>query len=233
MTVLSLSELGFAVRWAACGAGVPIGLAEELAEAAKAIGLAGLDPARVVSAALGGLAAPRRWGDLTIDRTGEIPVLRAGLGGCLAAVEAGPVAADTLLLSQDDNSPEIQVKAVDHPLLASACLAAGGLANRTIRCQWGGDAGVVEVTVADGRIVETRVDSDTVLYAAGPSGLKIESRPITSTEADGVARIGIKGELNVPDQSWHELLRLASVSWVPSNAASRLTGAGAGLTDTD
>jgi hypothetical protein len=233
MTALSLNELGFTVRWAASGAGVPIGLAEELAQAAKAIGQAGLDPARVVSAALGGLVTPPLWGGLTIDRTAKTLALRAGRGGRLMAIEAGPVLADAMMLSEGATGLVIQAQAIDHPLLASACLTANGLTDQTIRCHWKCVNGEADVIIDGGQIVEISANDDTALYSSGPADLKVAPDQVAPMPADFVADDTIEAGLIVPDASWRRLLRLASASWVPSNEASRLTGAGAGLIDTD
>ncbi len=209
----ALNEIEATAKRAASGAGLSWGMAEEAAKAARWLCAQGIDGAAVLAAVLeqngGKAAADLRPASLSGDwRTdgGTLCPLFAGasLSDCAARLATG----------------RITLQAVSHPamLLPFAAAAASQL-GKAVTLEWEGCA-----AVTDGRSVS--VSGDALLQAC-VSG----------------ASASLGGSLDAPlsqaaratpgTAAWESLNRFAHRTFAPATEASRLAGAGAGLSDND
>jgi hypothetical protein len=219
----SLNEIEMTVWKAARGAGLAWGLAEEMAQAARWLGDRGFDWAEPLVAAL--TAAERCQGRLP-------PPVFAADGGCDPAAgetEASPILCGPLLsdIASDLRfSRPLVFRRVAQPVLMLPFAA--------------GAASVVACGLT------FRID-DAVLYLEGGSAEGHSIRPdapparrmVLSMDEEPPPRQGMRRfdagapRRPVPGDLLARLEAWVHRTYVPASAASRLAGAGAGLTDND
>ncbi len=202
----SLNEIRMTVQKAAVGAGLPAGIAEDVGRAAAWLSARGLDGA---GAALAGIRA-------TSSGTHD-----AGAADqCARAVSEGIAALDQVALSAPDAT--VKLSGLDAPALFLG-LAANAAADYGLCFEIGfGNGGVVLCSPGGTRMPEGMSDSGcNITITAKPDSL-CDNDPSPTT--DGVV---------VGESLWAEVSTLAARTYVPSTEASRLAGAGAGLTDND
>lgn len=233
---VSLNEIRFVFGRAGFGAGLPWGLADEFAEACVCLALAGMDPGPVAAGALQALdagASGRTAALAEKEKEAGRAVLRAGEGGALSALHAGPAAGDWLAVHGD---AALDVAATDVPLLVVAYLAGPSQASGARSVSWRALAGGAEGAVAVDAEGAIRAAPDQVarLVSAGPAAMAI--RPAQGTAAvpahaadPPVLETGVRIEAG----AWAAVSVYFARSLVPSTEADRLAGAGAGLVDTD
>lgn len=211
--ICSLNEIGSTLRKAAVGSGYPVGLAADIAAAGVWLCARDLDGVDAVLASIGsGFESDTDWApDGTVLQVGDASISRFGTSflELLAAKEV----------------ERVVVERADSPLLlvGLAGVVAGASQTR------------FELSVGTGLTVV--VSPRTVHPTVGVVGL--ESGPITIVEFDERG----DGETTEPfptvhgvEVSEHQLavaMKLAARTYVPATEASRMSGAGAGLSDND
>jgi len=205
--ILSLNEIEGGLRKAAIGAGLPVGLAEDAGRAAARLTAAGFDGVGVVLLGLAGDTGPIR------------PKIKDGLAMIAGAnpVAGGVAAIDLVAAGVVDRA---QVVAAWPLLLAGLAQVAAQEQGQVFALSFG-DAGKGFVSKRGidmaGRITAGSCDV-TIRRAAAGSGI---AAPVTVTTG------------NVDAAVWQQVGALAARTYVAATDASRLSGAGAGLTDND
>lgn len=206
----SLNETEALCRKAARGAGYAWGLAEDAGRAARwleARGLLGLQALAGLLEECEGIALARMT-----PRIGE--VWQADLPLC--PIIAGAVLADHAHLLAE---APVRLGRVRHPLLllpfVAAALRAGGQA---------------EVVWADARIavVPEGVAVEGVLGASDVAGVSV-----ALADAAPPVPLTRRTRCDIPEALYTRLNTFAARTYAPATEASRLAGAGAGLTDND
>ena len=217
----SRNELKFAVRWAALGRNVPVGLADDLAKAAMGLAAAGIDPLKNIVSALEQLDKHHCWGNMS-DSVG------------LSVIEAGPVLADSLVTGEMVLPPNAFL---DNPVLLAGYLCHAPI-SPPMKLGWQSrGSGCVLVVGKSGLTsilgdrletlhVETAVD---LLYRSA-----VEPPELISAQSIAQNRITTREQgLELSEADWHSLWRLTQQALSKSSKESRLSGAGASLVDTD
>ncbi|MBT7878674.1 MAG: DUF3726 domain-containing protein [Gammaproteobacteria bacterium] len=217
----SRNELKFAVRWAALGRNVPVGLADDLARAAMGLAAAGIDPLKNIVSALEQLDKHHCWGNMS-DSVG------------LSVIEAGPVLADSLVTGEMVLPPNAFL---DNPVLLAGYLCHAPI-SPPMKLGWQSrGSGCVLVVGKSGLTsilgdrletlhVETAVD---LLYRSA-----VEPPELISAQSIAQNRITTREQgVELSEADWHSLWRLTQQALSKSSKESRLSGAGASLVDTD
>lgn len=204
--ICSLNEIGGMLRKAAMGSGYPVGLADALALAGVWLCAHDLDGVGATLDALqGGFAKDL---DLRQD-DGTLTVAKARVGRCgVSALE---------LLS----SGEIRRTVLEAP---DSIMLLVGLAGAAAGDQkaYAFNTGGRETTIVDGGgLTGGRID---------PAANKIE---VELAEPQSDARPPSPHGVAVDEKQWDSIGELAARIYVPATDESRLSGAGAGLTDND
>mgnify|MGYP001627830319 CR=1 FL=1 len=209
----ALNEIEATAKRAARGAGLSWGMAEEASKAARWLCTQGFDGAAVLAAVLeqnDGKPAealrPQSLQGAWQAESGTLCPLFAGasLSDCAARLAEG----------------RITMQAVSQPamLLPFAAAAAAQL-GQTVTLEWEGCA-----AVTDGKSVSVSGDA---LLPARTDGAAASLGGTLGTPAPQATR-------STPDTAaWERLNRFARRTFAPATEASRLAGAGAGLSDND
>ena len=206
----SLNETEALCRKAARGAGYAWGLADEAGRAARwleARGLLGLQ-------ALAGVLEECEGSDLAqmTPRIGE--VWRAD--GPLCPITTGAALADHAHLL--DAGP-VRLGQMRHPMLLLPFVAAALRADGQASVTWPG---------AQIAVVPEGVAVQGMLGASDVSGVSV-----VLADATPLAPLTRRTRCNIPDDLYTRLNTFAARTYAPATEASRLAGAGAGLTDND
>lgn len=210
----SLGEVEALARKAARGAGCSWGLAEEAGRAVRWLAARGLPGPEALVALLA-------WRD-GLDHAAVVPVPGpegwAGLSGPVCPIVAGAMLCDGLW---PGGQGALQLGPVVQPLLLLPFAAWLAQARRqALGLSWGETA----VTLAPGG----GLAREGPLLAAAPARVRI------GAEAMGRAAIAVPGNRARADGAVVAALeRLAARTYAPATEASRLVGAGAGLSDND
>lgn len=226
---LSLNEISAALRKAGRGAGLPVGLADEVADAAIWLVERGRDG---VAAAVQGLASPH----CEIEIVQTAPLTLRG-----PVVVAGPSAVDLLMTEPADG--RVRIEAVDAPLLLAGMVGralegerAEGERVAVLRFGAGdglGDGGGEIIVSGGGVQVRAECSSPDLAAPDLPNpGQPVEIRFAASVSGSG-RPITTLGAITVDDALWAEVQALAAKTYVPADAASRSRGAGAGAIDNE
>ena len=196
----SLNEVTNAFRKAACGAGYPFGVAEDIARAGAALIMAGQDGAATIADIL-----PAEKG---------LPFSQTAL--------AGAAHFDCAAGGED----RVTLEAVDAPLLLVGFALASA---RQYGCSFRLTSGDIAFDVTPRGVCEGFSPD----YHSGPVSVallegQIDVKPLVSGEAP-VAGEGV--EIN--EAAWPPINKWSMETCVPASEQSRLSGAGAGLTDND
>jgi hypothetical protein len=209
----ALNEIEATAKRAARGAGLSWGMAEEASKATRWLCAQGIDGAAVLAAVLeqteGKPASDMRPQSLSGEWQAE--------GGRLCPLLAGASLSDCAAGLAD---ARITLQTVSHPamLLPFAAAIAGQL-GQTVTLEWEGCA-----AVTDGRAVSIAGDALLDAKAAGASASLGGTLGTPMPQATRAA----------PDAAaWESLNRFAHRTFAPATEASRLAGAGAGLSDND
>lgn len=206
----ALNELDNLLRKAAVGGGFPVGNAIAIAAAGVWLARRGFPVCEIVQRALsGGMAAIRLTHD---DGRARFDTARAAIDG---------VAAIDLLLA---GAGDVVLCDLDEPRLVLGLAGAAGAANGTgfalgtgeIEIAIGGTAEIAPATfdLSRGCTLQLTLKADLPGHGSAPS----------ATRYDPAA---------AGDCGWDAIQRLAYTTYVPASDQSRLSGAGAGLTDND
>lgn len=204
----SLNEIEVTLRKAGVGAGISVGLSEEVGRAAGWLAARQLDGASAgLLAVRGGLSAC----DLT-QGEGDC----ATFNGASVAV-AGPSAFDVLAAG----AAQVRLTGMDSPLLL---VGLAGVA-ATDRDQ------SFELHFANGQVIGVSPEGASGLEP-GALGSDVTVRISASAKPADTVPPNAKG-IEVSDTDWQEISALAAKTYVPESDASRDQGAGAGSIDND
>jgi len=202
----SLGEVEAAARKAARGAGYPWGLAEDAGAAVRWLEARGVEGCAALVTVL-----------RTVD--GRLEDFAPGVNwrsptGRLCPIMVGAALSDRL--DKDASLERIFAPVLMLPVLAFMSKTHGR---------------PVTLEVASGRAVLgcDKVFIDTALNDA-PSAVRIQTGPTDTTHLDEVT---LRTRSDVSDKTWKQMDRFAAKTYAPATEASRLKGAGAGLTDND
>lgn len=217
----SRNELKFAVRWAALGRNVPVGLADDLAKAAMMLAAVGIDPLKNVVSSLEQLDEHHSWGNMSDSVS-------------LSVIEAGPVLSDSLVTGEAVLRPDA---VFDNPVLLAGYLCHAPTSPQ-MKLGWqscGSDCVLVlgklglSSILGDGLEtlhVETAVD---LSYCSA-----VEPPELISAESIRQNRIITREQgVELSEAHWHALWRFTQQALSKSSEESRLSGAGASLVDID
>ncbi len=239
---VSLSELRFVCTRAAVGAGAPFGLGEDFADAAIAIAKMGFDAAQITLSALNRLASGDSSAVVDLKRQDGVLVFEAGQGGLLSSIFAGPTLCDHLIASDADCGARLIN--VDSPLLAVAGLEAVSVDHRTCMAAWETTSGDGVSLLFENRGISRICAPDaTAVIAPGPVHVEIRMGS-DNTDAEESVLSGQSDLKTAARRTLMEGLQMDAADWagvyawferclVPSSEESMISGAGAGLVDTD
>lgn len=206
----AFNELESLLKKAAIGAGFSVGHAMAIASAGVWLGRRGFPACDIVYRAISD--GPRESVMRTVDGDMVFEAARVGIDG-VAAIDlllAG-VARDVVTLEGLDE-PELLVGLAG--VAASAHEVGFVVATEMNEVVLGGGTALANVNLASGDAVVLRLRRD----LSGDDGAVLATRYDPAEKADG---------------SWSHIEQLAQKTYVPASDASRLSGAGAGLTDND
>lgn len=229
MSVLccSLNQVEHTARKAVRGVGLSWGLAEDAGRATRWSQAGGLDGVGALVALLSQIPQ-----DITVSDS----VIRTPDGwritsptGCLlaAAAVADGVIAGSLDPEQDGLVETILLQAVPAPvILIGFAGVAATQSGRPIWLRWPGISVQCEInTIAADRELS-------VLRAARDVDVQVSLKPFAQGESLDTVKLKY-GASNVDDSDWKRLEAWASRTYVPATEQSRLSGAGAGVSDND
>lgn len=208
----ALNELDSLLRKATVGSGFPVGHASAIAAAGVWLARRGFPACEIVEAAIaGGMSASRMANDNGVTR---FQSARAAIDG---------VAAIDLLLASGGETGTVLCD-LDEPRLLLGLAGAAGEANGV-----GFALGVGEDQVVIGGEV---VIAPATFRLGGGSTLELTLRPDVARH-ESVPTATRYDPAITGDGGWEAIERLAHRTFVPASDQSRLSGAGAGLTDND
>ena len=207
----SLNETGTMLRKACVGAGLPVGLAEDLGRAGTWLIAHGHDGASAVLTALAG--------DLSSPAHLQTNAAQAIFSNTAVAV-CGPSAID--LAIADAKAEGVLLNNADSPLLVIG-LAGAAAVHSDHKFTVGFSNGCSAIVTAIGVSLNSQVP-------ATACDVEISSRR-TQSGID-VAGPAIN-DFVISDDDWQKITRLATKTYVPATEASREKGAGAGMIDND
>ena len=235
---VSLSEVDSVVQKAARGVGLPLGYGEDAGRLARRMAEFGVDGTRSVADALEALDAGRTQG-LDVERALTGHFASAQPDTAVSALWVAPGVRDWLLVGAKRGARPVQaeIRAVDAPLIILfSCLeASANLDGDLCLSRIGADGEVLQAHCCRGALFG-QYDILADLAQPGAWDLRTairEGRDVASLEpipADGSTR---ENGLDVEEAVWRRLTRLAERCLVEGTEASRRSGAGAGLIDTD
>ena len=208
----AFNELQSLLRKAAIGAGYSVGHAMAIASAGVWLGRRRFSVCDIVYRAVSG--GPRESVVRSVDGVSVFEAARAGVDG-VAGVDlliAG-VAGDAVTLEELDE-PTLLIGLAGVAADAHGVGFALGTEASSVVIGGGSEIAAAHVQFAGGETVVLRLRPD----LSGVDGAVLASRYDPAVTADG---------------SWTRIEQLAHRTYVPASDASRLSGAGAGLTDND
>lgn len=235
---ISMNELEGTVCKAGSGIGLPLGLGEDAGRIARHLAVSGLDAAGAMADGLEGLESGKAH-PFNPEKALGGTFLSAKPEGLLSALWVAPVLCDWILAQAVlDNQPSLtKLPNVDVPaVVLFACSEISARMETGIRVNWaapGGDAG--DALCHRGSLYCDR-NQLTQLVQSAPLDLRIsfsEQAGADRIEAIHADPAILRDGFEVKDATWRRLTALAQRCLVESNESSRLTGAGAGLVDTD
>ncbi|MTI10387.1 DUF3726 domain-containing protein [Curvivirga aplysinae] len=208
---VSLSELMFFTSRAAFGAGCSYGIAEDVATAAVWFAKQGIDPTGPLARALDTVFdSPSSTELQKSELEGQIK-LSAKSGSVTSAIYAGVIASDQLALINGDKNRAIRIENVESPALVEAFIKALSPIGTLVKLSASEDINnpqTGDLTISTDQVVELN-----------------KSQTHTS--------LNDHHNILVSQSGWDGILKHFKNSLVEATEASRLSGAGAGLVDTD
>jgi hypothetical protein len=207
----SLNEIDTTLQKAAIGAGLPVGLAEDVGHAGAWLAARGHDGVRAVLMAVrDGMSTPV----IPVKENGRLVFSSARIAVC------GPSAIDILV--GDDSVDEALLLNVDSPLLIIG-LVGGAAQSYDLEMTIGFRNGS-NVSLVAGDMVMTGP-----VPAAGTEAVITICKTVDKTPTKKITTRRVL----VDEEIWHEAHALAARTYVPSTEASHAQGAGAGMLDND
>ena len=221
--IYSLNQIEHTVRKAARGAGLAWGLAEEAGRAIRWLEMVELDGVNAIAALLEQFDH-QRWPEIKIQVEGDH---WRGSNGLLSPLVAGPSLCDVVADSQNNTATQLTLEQVPMSIII---LGYAGIA----AAQSGHS---LKIGLNKYQILVDKVGYQANLRLAStaliePADIQIESG--RADLADAVVSVKAKsGARQVDQKSWQILETFAHKTYVEATEASRLAGAGAGVTDND
>ena len=217
----SRNELKFAVRWAALGRNVPVGLADDLAKAAMELAAAGIDPLKNIVSALDQLDKHHRWGNM-------------GDSVRLSVIEAGPVLSDSLVTGETVLPPNA---VLDNPVLLVGYLCHSAI-SPPVKLGWRSRGSDCVLVVGESGLSSILGDGLETLHVETAVDLSyrpaVEPPALITAESIRQNRITTREQgVELSEAHWHLLWRFTQQALSKSSEESRLSGAGASLVDID
>lgn len=202
----SANELTAALYKATVGSGLPVGLAQDAARAAVWLAARGHNG---VESLLDALAA-----------------LKPGDGSAQgqSCLVRGASAVDLALASGADG---VTLADLAQPVLI---IGFAGIAADARHGSVAIDFGMGDATDRASAIVDA---SGVTITGSCPQQCDIAIRSVPTSVSDEAPRPSYFGSIEVAEEHWTRVAELAAATYVPATEASRLKGAGAGLTDND
>lgn len=216
--IASMNEIEVMARRAARGARLAWGFAEEAGKAARWLAAHGLGGPEQLAGLLGDVEAA--GADEMVPAIGDGGVWRA-VAGPLSPLVAGAILADRA--GEVAASGDFRLGSTAYPLLvAPYAAAAAKLTGATLELNWAG----AQIVLAPGGIA---IEAEEALTAPGVEGVLCR---LANTSSGPLTVPTVRARC-VPSAFWNYLNILAHRTFAPASETSRLTGAGAGLTDND
>lgn len=232
---VSLSEVQTTMVKAAVAVGLPLGLGEDAGRAARHMMACGVGSIAAFADALDAVGAGRSTGfDANRAIAGDFGPKPAGLR--LSAIRAGPSACDLVAAAArtDIGLSRIALTDVDVPIvvLFQALAASADMAHGPC-VTWNAGDGVLEAVCWRGALVLIQGAPED-LRATGPGDIAMHSvarqpRGSAITVDPRLRRDGVE----IDAATWRRVATYADRLLVAATETSRLTGAGAGVVDTD
>jgi hypothetical protein len=234
--IVSLNEIAETAKKASRGCGHYFGIAEEMAFAVRWLCERGLPGTEKLLHALEQFEAVQFE---ISDTVGELRITGNG-GKPLPALTLAPSIAE-LLVAHRRKPKIVKVRSLTHPLLLVPFLARAADSDEVIWSHFTTiDANSVMINCAGGgaqicaddasALLTARADQLTCRWGTGQTDIPELCRPHQLCAKHESA---IQRGCDISNAVWEKLLNFAHNTYVPSSEASRLTGAGAGLTDND
>ncbi len=217
----SHNELKFAVRWAALGRHVPVGLADDLAKAAVGLAAVGIDPLKPVVSALERLGQHHPWGSMSDSFR-------------LSAIEAGPVLSDSLVTGETVLPLNT---CLDNPVLLAGYLCHSPVP-QSVKLGWRSRGSDCVLVLGESGLISILGDDLETLHVETAEVLSynsaMEMPALISAEHIKQSRsIAREQGVELSEADWYSLWRLTRQALSKSSEESRLSGAGASLIDSD
>ncbi|MEM7293340.1 MAG: DUF3726 domain-containing protein [Pseudomonadota bacterium] len=233
--IVSLNEVQATAQKAASGCGQPFGLAEEMGYATRWLCERGLRGTEKLLHALEQSLVPI----LRVAESNDAITLSSD-GEVASVVSLGPSLADYVLLAKTQNK-KVLIPAISHPLLLLPFVAQAGLRPGTLSVGWKTiDDESVAIVVANGDMTVFARDALSLIQARAfdvrCEWKQQETNLPTLYTAKQLAENKaerVEHGCTVPGPVWEKISAHAHNTYVPISDASRLSGAGAGLTDND
>lgn len=211
--IVSLNEAAGMATKAASGAGRPWGLAQEAGHALSALEAMRLPGACALLKLLqetDGVSCERMRPTFASDGVwrGEGPLC--------------PLLTGAYIADNGCDAPVVKLENVHTPLLL---VPFAGWAFDGVQVDWAGVSIVANQVEA---AVTGTISSDPITAT-----VQITTRPASNLGAAQITHSSRVGPVDIADEIWEGLSALAHRTYVPATEASRLKGAGAGLTDND
>jgi len=220
---LSLNEILFFITRATVGAGAPFGIGEDVGKAAVLLANRGIDSAVVIAPALQSLEAGNSSMDIELRTDGDGSVIEAIGNKPMSAAIAASAASDWIQENAGNAKARLMVHRVDAPVLFAAVIEALHQGHVGWRVCISAPDGTETALIKEQNLLENDAPSN-ITIAADPS-----AQPVFKNRQQQALDCGVP----VDSQAWQIIRDLFSRCLVPSTEETRLTGAGAGLTDTD
>jgi len=234
--IVSLNEIAETAKKATRGCGHYFGVAEEMAFAVRWLCERGLPGTEKLLHALEQFEAVEFE---MSDTAGELRI--AGNDGKpVPAITLAPSIAELLVAHRRKPKP-VTIRSLTHPLLLIPFMARAANSDKEICAHFTTtDANSVMINCADGGVqiyaddasalLTARADQITCRWGAGRPDIPVLYTP---RQLHTQQQSSLHKGFSVSNVVLEKLLKFAHNTYVPSSEASRLTGAGAGLTDND
>ena len=227
---VSLSEVETTVCKAAMAVGLPLGLGEDAGRAARRMMALGVGSFAAFCDALDAVDQRRSTGfDLERARTGDFGPKPAGR--LLSAIRAGPSACDLVVSAARTNitlaDVDVAVVVLFEVLAASAAIEQGW------RVAWNTGGGAIEAVCWQGALMLIKGAPEDLLATTSAD---ITLCPVTHEPRGPAITIDQRRQrdgVEIDRATWQRAKSYADRLLVAATEASRLTGAGAGIVDTD
>ena len=234
--IVSLNEVAITAQKATAGCGHPFGIAEEMGFATRWLCARGLRGAEKLIHSLEQFKAV----ELNLSETADNVAIGGAEGIAIPSLVLAPSVADLLVAHRADKKI-ITVGTLAHPLMLLPFLARIATDSKRVNVSWSsidGDSVMVEFNRDGAQIyadnsfslIQARADNVVCRWGAlETTSPVLYTRAALAEQRNAVIASGC----TLSDSAWQKLQVFAHNTYVPISEQSRLSGAGAGLTDND